>query len=126
MRFDTLSTHTLAHRNHDFGLASSRPGYIIGHFIVKLGGPLPGRQPDALDPGFTGFGPLPHAVKPEFHGVGTHWIRGFMAFWAGPARTDSDAGGASVSQWRGRPGDRAWPSQLSSGGLSSAAVAQAM
>src|SRR6476469_3243135 len=50
MRFDTLSTHTLAHRNRNFGLASSRPGYIIGRFIVKLGTPLPDRQPDALDP----------------------------------------------------------------------------
>jgi len=57
MRFDTLSTHTLAHRNRNFGLASSRPGYIIGHFIVKLGTPLPDRQPDALDPGF-------HWVRP--------------------------------------------------------------
>ena len=50
MRFDTLSTHTLAHRNRNFGLASSRPGYIIGNFIVMLGTPLPDRQPDALDP----------------------------------------------------------------------------
>ena len=27
---------------------------------------LPGRRPDAM--------------KPGFHGVGTHWIRGFMTF----------------------------------------------
>jgi hypothetical protein len=25
--------------------------------------------------------PLPDAMKPDIHGVGTHWIRGFMAFW---------------------------------------------
>ena len=87
---------------------------------------MPDRQPDALDPGFTGFGPLPHAVKPEFHGVRTHWIRGFMAFWrARPVRTVMLVVPA-LSQWRGWPGDRAWPSQLSSGGSSSAAVAQAM
>ena len=23
---------------------------------------------------------LPHVVKPGFHGVRTHWIRGFMTF----------------------------------------------
>ena len=36
--------------------------------IMRIG-PLPdacGRRPDAMDPGF--------------HGVGMHWIRGFMAF----------------------------------------------
>jgi hypothetical protein len=26
---------------------------------------------------------LPDAVKPGFHGVRTHWIRGFMAFQLG-------------------------------------------
>jgi hypothetical protein len=26
------------------------------------------------------FGPLPGALDPGFHCVGTHWIRGFMAF----------------------------------------------
>ena len=24
--------------------------------------------------------PMPDAMKPDIHGVGTHWIRGFMAF----------------------------------------------
>jgi hypothetical protein len=23
---------------------------------------------------------MPDAMKPDIHGVGTHWIRGFMAF----------------------------------------------
>jgi hypothetical protein len=26
------------------------------------------------------IGPLPEALKPDFHGVTAHWIRGFMAF----------------------------------------------
>jgi hypothetical protein len=26
------------------------------------------------------IGPLPDAMKPRIHGVGTHWIQGFMAF----------------------------------------------
>ena len=25
-------------------------------------------------------GPLPDAMKPRIHGVGTHWNQGFMAF----------------------------------------------
>ena len=33
--------------------------------IMKLG---PGRTP-------------PDAMEPDIHGVRTHWIRGFMAFW---------------------------------------------
>jgi hypothetical protein len=36
--------------------------------IMKLG-PLP----DAMDPA--------DAMDPDIHGVRTHWIRGFMAFW---------------------------------------------
>jgi hypothetical protein len=24
--------------------------------------------------------PMPDAMEPDIHGVGTHWIRGFMAF----------------------------------------------
>jgi hypothetical protein len=36
-----------------------------------------GLLPDA---GRTPAGRLPGAVKPGFHGVKTHWIRGFMAF----------------------------------------------
>jgi hypothetical protein len=42
-------------------------------------------RPDAIpdhgsipDPGCTG--PLSDAVKPDIHGVRTHWIRGFMTF----------------------------------------------
>jgi hypothetical protein len=31
-------------------------------------------------PRFTLPGPLPDVVKPGFHRVRTHWIRGFMAF----------------------------------------------
>jgi hypothetical protein len=30
------------------------------------------------------LGPLVDAVKPGFHGVRTHWIRGFMAFRLAP------------------------------------------
>ncbi len=26
------------------------------------------------------IGPLPDAMKPRIHGVGTHWNQGFMAF----------------------------------------------
>jgi hypothetical protein len=34
-------------------------------------------------------GPLPNALKPGFHRVSTHWIRGFMAFQlARPGRRD--------------------------------------
>jgi len=32
------------------------------------------------------IGLLPDAMKPGIHGVGTHWIRGFMAFQL-PRRT---------------------------------------
>jgi hypothetical protein len=32
------------------------------------------------------IGLLPDAMKPGIHGVGTHWIRGFMAFQP-PRRT---------------------------------------
>ena len=31
------------------------------------------------------IGPLPDAMKPDIHGVRTHWNRGFMAFQ--PARS---------------------------------------
>ena len=27
------------------------------------------------------LGPRPDAMEPDIHGVRTHWIRGFMAFW---------------------------------------------
>jgi len=30
------------------------------------------------------IGPRPDAMKPDIHGVGTPWIRSFMAFQVGP------------------------------------------
>jgi hypothetical protein len=30
--------------------------------------------------GAPSSGPRPDAMKPDIHGVRTHWIRGFMAF----------------------------------------------
>jgi len=30
-------------------------------------------------------GPVPDAMKPDFHGVGTHWNQGSTTFPAGPA-----------------------------------------
>jgi hypothetical protein len=33
-----------------------------------------------MDAPLMTIGPLPDAMKPGTHGVGTHWIRGFMAF----------------------------------------------
>src|ERR1700761_7302665 len=49
-----------------------------------------GRPPDALDPGF--------------HGVGTPWIRGFMAFWLARCHSGSKRGpwGAGGGQTRPR------------------------
>ena len=92
MRFDTFSTHTLAHRNHDFGPASSKSGDKIGHFAVGL-----------FDLGRDGARP----------GCGT-WYACAPGALPGLAET-----GISLRQ-------NAWPSQVSSGGSSSAAVAQAM
>jgi hypothetical protein len=37
-------------------------------------------QARSLSGAFTAFGPLPDPMKPGFHCVRTHWIRGFMAF----------------------------------------------
>jgi len=48
------------------------------HARQTLAGHDPGRRPDAHR---TPPGRPPDAMKPGFHGVGTHWIRGFMAFW---------------------------------------------
>jgi hypothetical protein len=57
MRFNTFSTHTLAHRNHDFGLASSRPAVRTAwNRLLSL------RQ-NALDPGFHGV--LPGPAEPD-------------------------------------------------------------
>ena len=49
--------------------------------IMKLG---PGRTP-------------PDAMEADIHGVRTHWILGFMAFLAGPAHPDREAGGVGVT-----------------------------
>ena len=43
-------------------------------------GPLPGRLPDASRSLPDDSRSLPDAMDPGFHGVGTPWIRGFMAF----------------------------------------------
>jgi glycosyl hydrolase family 2 len=48
-------------------------------------------------PGPLTIGPRPDALDPGFHGVRTHWIRGFHGVSAGPAHTDGDADGAGLS-----------------------------
>jgi len=50
-----------------------------------------------MNAAFMTIGLLPDAMKPGIHCVRTHWIRGFMAFLAGPAHTNRDADGAGVS-----------------------------
>jgi hypothetical protein len=43
------------------------------------------------------IGSLPDAMKPGIHCVGTHWIRGFMAFSLARRARGRDADGADVS-----------------------------
>ena len=43
------------------------------------------------------IGPLPDVMDSGFHGVRTHWIRGFMAFQLARRIWDRDADGADVT-----------------------------
>jgi hypothetical protein len=50
------------------------------------------------------IGPAPHALKSDFQGVRTHWIRGFMAFQlAGHEGGEPGTGGLGADRDLERP-----------------------
>jgi hypothetical protein len=53
------------------------PAWLM--LIMKIG-PLPNSYRTPPERSRTPLGRLPDALEPGIHGVGTHWIRGFMAF----------------------------------------------